>query len=184
MSEDMNKIFELMGSAMTRWSIADRGLTALYAITVSPTSPGIAAASIWRVISHRQKMDMIDSALKALFLTFPDSDSDAVSQEWKILTKLANKASKGRNDLGHASFYTSGSMPESEVFLKKDRDIFWDNLNGSDDARNFSATDCIEIESDCFRTCLQVVDTLKEVRRFYQSLDIEVKLEQAVPKHP
>jgi len=146
-SDSMTEVFAAMGSALTRWSMVDRILTEIYAVAVNPRKPQMAAASIWKVTGHNLKVEMTETALEALFLEYPKADPEPVRISWKTAKKEMTKAVKGRNDLGHASLYSSKNSDSRVSVLEKDRDKFIARMQGDKLAPEFTASDCYDIET-------------------------------------
>lgn len=184
MNDSMNEVFAAMGSALTRWSMADRCLTEIYAVAVNPKKPQMAAASIWKVTSHNTKIEMTEAALETMFLEYSSADPEPVRTSWRAAKKKMSKAIKGRNDLGHSSLYMSANGKSRVSVLQKDRDKFHARMRGTKLATEFTEADCYKIETASFDANHAAIRVLIALDEFYRSVRIVMRHNDASPEEP
>lgn len=170
----IDEVFAAMGSALTRWSMADSALTVLYGVTVNPRKPKAGAASIWKITGVNQKLEIIDAALEAMYPDYPKSEPTQVRQEWNTAKKVVLKAARGRNELAHSSLHSSTKDTGRKSVLQRDRERFYHRIKGNFAAPSHDAKTCRRIELDALHAVIAVNKVLSALDLFFHQSRIRM----------
>jgi hypothetical protein len=105
------------GRAMAAWGNIEHALSGVYALVLEAKQPHYARASFHSVISFRDRLGMVDVAVRLATTCFPGSLWENLEAEWARLRDTASKASKRRNTLAHMHVWLS---PKFGTFGWKD----------------------------------------------------------------
>lgn len=84
------------GRAMAAWGSIEHALSGVYALVLEARQPHYARASFHSVISFRDRLGMVDVAVRLATTCFPGSLWENLEAEWARLRDTASKASFNR----------------------------------------------------------------------------------------
>ena len=95
------------GRAMASYGNIEHALSSLYACAVDSRQPQYARASFHRVISFRDRVEMVDAPVSMITTSFLGKQWGDLAREWKSLKEVLRRSSKRRNELAHMHVWHS-----------------------------------------------------------------------------